>query len=64
MTKIWLKAPKYDGTRDVEYFLERYLEITEANDWDQEAAFLHFRESLKGEASVDVLQNYRECLKN
>ena len=47
------KAPKYNGTGDVEYFLDQFTEVAEANGWDDASTLIHLRESLKDEA--------REC---
>jgi hypothetical protein len=47
------KAPKFNGTGDVEYFLEQFATVSEANNWRPAAQFLHLRESLTDEA--------REC---
>ena len=47
------KSPKYDGTGDVEYFLDQFHEVAEANHWDNASTLIHLRESLKEEA--------REC---
>ena len=44
------KAPQYNGQGDIEYFINRFEEITEANDWGHAAALLHLRESLKENA--------------
>jgi hypothetical protein len=41
------KAPKFDGTSDVEYFIIQFLEVAEANDWQLAASLLHLREALK-----------------
>ena len=47
------KAPKYNGTGDIEYFLDQFNEVAEANRWDDASTLIHLRESLKDEA--------REC---
>ena len=41
------KAPKFDGTGDVNYFITQFETIGIANEWSQAATFLHLRESLK-----------------
>jgi len=41
------KAPQYDGKGDVEYFILRFEEVVEANDWEDAATLLHLREALK-----------------
>ena len=30
--RVFFKTPKFDGTRGLEYFLDRLLEVAEAND--------------------------------
>ena len=47
------KAPKYNGTGDVEYFLDQFSEVAEANRWGDASTLIHLREGLKDEA--------REC---
>ena len=44
------KAPKYDGVGDVEYFLNQFHKVAEANHWDDASTLIHLRESLKDEA--------------
>ena len=46
------KAPKYNGQGDIEYFISRFEEITDANEWEPGAAPLHLRDSL-GESAED-----------
>lgn len=41
------KAPQFEGKGDVEYFIHRFEEVAEANDWRPGAALLHLREALK-----------------
>ena len=41
------RAPQYSGQRDVEYFITRFEEVTEANEWGPGAALLHLRGALK-----------------
>ena len=41
------RAPQYNGQGDVEYFISRFEEVTEANEWRQGAALLHLRDSLQ-----------------
>lgn len=44
------KAPQYNGQGDVEYFISRFEEISDANGWGDAAALLHLREALKENA--------------
>ena len=44
------KASKYEGLGDLEYFIDQFLDVAEANDWDHDGALLHLRANLKGEA--------------
>ena len=41
------KAPKFDGTGDVDYFITQFETVQAANEWSRAATFLHLRESLK-----------------
>lgn len=41
------KTPQFDGTGDVEYFINQFHSVAEANEWEQAAIFLHLREALK-----------------
>ena len=44
------KAPQYNETSDVEYFIHRFREVAEANRWMNEASLLHLREALREDA--------------
>lgn len=44
------KAPHYEGQGDVEYFIRRFEEVAEANDWRPAAALLHLRDALREDA--------------
>ena len=44
------RAPQYSGQGDIEYFISRFEEITDANEWGPGAALLHLRDSLKESA--------------
>lgn len=44
------KAPKYDGTSDVELFIQQYTDVAQANQWDAQAAHLNLRLSLEKSA--------------
>ena len=41
------KTPQYDGSGDVNYFVRQFEAVAEANEWGQEAMFLHLREALR-----------------
>ena len=47
------KAPKYNSTGDVEYFIDQFNEVAEANGWDDASTLILLKERLKDEA--------REC---
>lgn len=44
------KAPKYDGSSDVELFVTHFTEVTAANGWNDAAAIIHLRTALEGAA--------------
>ena len=44
------RAPQYNGQGDIEYFISRFEEVTEANEWRPVAALLHLRDSLRESA--------------
>ena len=44
------KAPQYTGQEDIEYFISRFEEIAEANEWRPAATLLHLRDSLRDSA--------------
>ena len=44
------RANQYSGQGDIEYFISRFEEITDANEWGPGAALLHLRDSLKASA--------------
>jgi hypothetical protein len=46
------KAPEFDGTGDVAYFLRQFTDVTQANEWNPAATLLHIREALKGTAQA------------
>jgi hypothetical protein len=41
------KTPTYEGKGDVEYFIQQFTEVSAANHWEEAAALLHLRETLK-----------------
>ena len=43
----YFKAPEYNGTGDVEFFVTQFGEVAEANEWTAIASLLHLREALK-----------------
>ena len=44
------KSPEYNGTGSVEVFIRQFLDVAEANTWDEKAALLHLRMALKDDA--------------
>jgi len=44
------KAPKFDGTQDVEVFIRQFQDVRQANQWGDQAAVLHLRRALTGKA--------------
>lgn len=44
------KAPQFDGKGEVNYFIQQFVDVAEANRWEHGAALLHLREALKGAA--------------
>lgn len=44
------KAPRFEGTGDVEYFITQFLEVAGANNWQPGAAVIHLRAALKDTA--------------
>jgi hypothetical protein len=46
------KAPEFDGTGDVAYFLRQFTDVMQANEWNPAATLLHIREALKGTAQA------------
>ena len=45
-----LKTPSYDGKGDVNYFVQQFTEVADANGWNPAAALIHSREALKDTA--------------
>ena len=45
------RLPPFEGKGDVEYFIRRFNEVSEANKWDERTATIHLREALKGSAT-------------
>ena len=41
------KAPQFDGSGDVEYYIRQFRDVAEANQWAEAAQLLYLRESLK-----------------
>lgn len=41
------KAPKFEGTGDVELFIRQFSEVARANEWSPLGTLLHLREALK-----------------
>ena len=44
------KAPRYNGTGDVEMFIQQFRDVIGANQWPDDAALLHLRQALEGDA--------------
>ena len=44
------KAPEYDGSGDVDYFIQQFADVAEANGWTAGASLLHLRAALKAAA--------------
>ena len=44
------QAPHYDGTGDVETFIQQFRDVVGANRWPDGAALLHLRQPLDGDA--------------
>ena len=44
------KPPRYDGTGDVETFIQQFRDVIGANQWPDTAALLHLRQALEGDA--------------
>ena len=44
------KPPRYDGTGDVETFIQQFRDVIDANQWPDAAALLHLRQALEGDA--------------
>ena len=40
------KTPKFSGEGSVDYFINQFEDVAIANQWDQEATFMHLREAL------------------
>ena len=46
------KPPTFDGTGDVDLFLDHFQDVAEANMWNDRACTLHLRSSLSGVAAL------------
>ena len=44
------KAPEYNGTGDIEYFIRQFEDVAQANEWNPAATLLHLRSKLKDTA--------------
>ena len=44
------KAPQFEGTGDVEYFINQFIEVAQANNWVPAAALIHLRAALRDSA--------------
>ena len=47
------KAPQYEATGDVDYFIRQFSEVATANNWAQAAGLIHLRAALR--------ENARDC---
>lgn len=45
------KPPRYNGTGDVELFIQQFTDVCRANDWDEATSFLQLRTSLEQSAA-------------
>jgi hypothetical protein len=45
-----IKPPKFDGKGDVEFFIEQFEAVSDANEWSRLVQLLQLRESLQGSA--------------
>ena len=41
------KTPQFDGTGVVNYFIQQFIDVADANGWQPAAAVLHLREALR-----------------
>ena len=41
------KTPQCDGQGDIEYFIQQFTDVSDANGWGAAAELLHLREALK-----------------
>jgi hypothetical protein len=51
MNRREFKAPTFDGSGDVDYFIRQFAEVAEANEWAMPAAVIHLRASLTSRAA-------------
>jgi len=58
------KAPQFDGTGEVLYFIQQFRDVMDANKWNPTAALLHLRQSLKGSAQECGKANTIEAVFN
>jgi len=45
------RVPDFDGRTDVQFFIRRFEDVSEANEWTPQAALLHLRGALKESAA-------------
>jgi hypothetical protein len=50
-SKDKFKPPKYNGDSDVELFIDRFLDISDANDWRPRETIIHLKSCLEGAAT-------------
>ena len=41
------KTPQFNGEGNIEYFIDQFEDVANANQWNQESTFMHLRETLK-----------------
>ena len=41
------KTPQFNGEGNIEYFIDQFEDVANANQWNQESTFMHLREALK-----------------
>ena len=51
VTREHFKAPQFDGQGDVEYLIQHFQEVAEANEWGPGATLLHLRRALQDGAT-------------
>lgn len=44
------KTPTYNGVGDVDYFLRKFQDVSNASNWEPDEALIHLRDALQGEA--------------
>lgn len=52
------KTPQFSGEGDIEYFIQQFENVGQANQWDREATSFYFREALR-DGARDCGQSFR-----